>query len=47
MMCLQKETDKAMSLFNMIKKRKKEFFYEYKIHKQIILPKTSATTKSL
>ena len=28
MLCLQKENDKAMSLFNMIKKRKKEVFYE-------------------
>ena len=26
---------------------KKECFYEYKIQKQIILPKTAATTKSL
>ena len=26
---------------------KKECFYEYKIHKQIILPKTAATTESL
>ena len=43
---LSRDTNKALNELGKIFD-KKECFYEYKIHKQIILPKTAATTESL